>query len=216
MIVHVDELAAESLENLQHAPLFGMDVVEMKLHQDLIDVIQVFGGEKLQDFVFAALTVDLEDDVLLCEVVPFEHIFEGVKRPVVVNLIEAAHTFCEEGVPPVIRGALSNSCVIAIVLIVRNSVLSANEAAEAVEAVDADVDDPLGSADVVFAGDVVAVLPAFISPPLELAVSVLNPYVRTLYGCISRLIYRSNFAKSFFATFDLLYFCPGRGIPTVG
>lgn len=113
--------------------------------------------------------------MLLCEVVPFEHIFKGVKRTVVVNLVEAAHTLCEEGVPPVIRGALSNSCVIAIVLVVRNSVLSANEAAEAVEAVDANVNDPLGSADVVFAGDVVAVLPAFISPPLELAVSVLNP-----------------------------------------
>ena len=63
MVVDADELAGQSLEYVEHAPLLGVDVVEVQFSHYHVYVVKVVGGQVLEGRVLAPFAVNLEDQV---------------------------------------------------------------------------------------------------------------------------------------------------------
>ena len=83
VVVHVKvdrhEVLAQGPEDVEHAPLLGVDEVEVQLPRYLVDELQLLHREVLEAGVLAALAVDLEEDVLLEEAVELDHVEERVE-----------------------------------------------------------------------------------------------------------------------------------------
>ena len=63
MVVDADELTGQGLEYVEHAPLLGVDVVEVQFSHYHVYGVEVVGGQVLEGRVLAPFAINLEDQV---------------------------------------------------------------------------------------------------------------------------------------------------------
>ena len=77
MEVYDYEVLGQGLQDLHIAPFFRIDWSEMHLNNDLVDPLEQVNREVLESLILSSLNIDLQDPVLICQVVPLDHILKG-------------------------------------------------------------------------------------------------------------------------------------------
>ena len=178
--VDVDDLGHEGAEDVEHAPLLAVDVVEVELPDHLVDVVQQLDGEVLEGGELAALAVDLQEDVPLEELVDLDHVGEAVELLLGRLLGDLAHADVAEVVVAAVGVAGRHPRVGAVEHVVGHALHRRELAAEVVVAVYPDVYDPLAVLHEVLADQVAPVRRRLVPDPRELAVGVLSRTALTL------------------------------------
>ena len=80
VVVHSHKFITQSLENIQIAPSLRPQDVKMEFRDNLVDMIQQFSREILEEEVFSPFCVKFQDNMLLDHASTLENIPEGVEH----------------------------------------------------------------------------------------------------------------------------------------
>ena len=123
VVVDNNKFLHQASDDVQIAPLLGVDVAEMKLPYDLVDIVQVLEGEVLESRPLPSLAVYFDEYVLLQEAINPQHVFQGVEDFSRCYLGPFAHADVVEVVVVLIEGAGGSEGVGAVVLVVGHGFL---------------------------------------------------------------------------------------------
>lgn len=92
MVVDAHELAGQSLEYVEHAPLLGVDLVKVQFCHYHVDVVEVVGGQVLEGRVLVTFAVNLEDQAARTSTL-LDHPQQGVVSVVASLLGHLTHAY---------------------------------------------------------------------------------------------------------------------------
>ncbi len=76
MIVDINEFFRKRAEDVEVAPLLCYYLFEVKLSENNIDIVQKGSRHVFESIVLAALTINLQNDMFVSEIMRFHHILQ--------------------------------------------------------------------------------------------------------------------------------------------
>lgn len=120
MVVNANKLVSQSPEDVHLTPFFWVNVPEMKFHEQLVYIVEMFSWEVFECFIFAAFAVNLQRDVFFEEIISFEDVFESREIMLCSFFSHCSCALKIEDILPIVLGTIGSLRIGAVELIVRH------------------------------------------------------------------------------------------------